>query len=83
MRLFKVYIHILIDVAAFSEFSYSGVCMVIGCCSDEEDHEELEIDVEDDVEEDLGAAAGGQEEGESSFSTSSPSFSSWRVETSG
>ena len=50
--------------------------MVIGCCSDEEDHEELEIDVEDDVEEDLGAAAGGQEEGESSFSTSSPSFSS-------
>ena len=50
--------------------------MVIGCCLDEEDHEELEIDVEDDVEEDLGAAAGGQEEGESSFSTSSPSFSS-------
>ena len=45
--------------------------MVIGCCSDEEDQEELEIDVEDDVEEDLGAAAGGQEEGESSFSTSS------------
>ena len=34
----------------------------------------MEIDVEDDVEEDLSAAAGGQEEAESSFSSSSPSF---------